>query len=189
MDLRPGEGITTLASSLVFFLVTTSSYLIKPVRPSDLASAIQYSHMSMANTSEVRARLRFGETQLDALADMARIARILDGSLNVAAGLAVIPIYLGPTNFAFANPFDYFVLIGAAISTVSGVITLFSSNEAERRQSAYHELRDRLLATPEGAEDDAALEAAGDGGHAAVRVAPGVAVLPGGGFASLSGSF
>ena len=34
VDLRPGEGITTLASSLVFFLVTTSSYLIKPVRNS-----------------------------------------------------------------------------------------------------------------------------------------------------------
>ena len=34
VDLRPGEGITTLASSLVFFLVTTSIYLIKPVRNS-----------------------------------------------------------------------------------------------------------------------------------------------------------
>lgn len=32
MDLRPGEGFTTLASSLVFFLITTSHYLIKPVR-------------------------------------------------------------------------------------------------------------------------------------------------------------
>ncbi len=32
VDLHPGEGFTTLASSLVFFLVTTSYYLVKPVR-------------------------------------------------------------------------------------------------------------------------------------------------------------
>lgn len=32
VDVCPGEGFTTLASSLFFFLVTTSYYLIKPVR-------------------------------------------------------------------------------------------------------------------------------------------------------------
>lgn len=153
------------------------------------AAAIQYSHMSMGSTSEVRARLRYGETQLDSLADMARIGRIIDGSLNIAAGLAVIPIYLGPNNFEITSPFDYFVLIGAAISTVSGVITLFSSNEAERRQSAYHELRDRLLATPEGAEDDAELEEAAGDDTASITVTPSVAVMPGGGLASVSGTF
>jgi hypothetical protein len=153
------------------------------------AAAIQYSHMAMGSTREVRARLRYGETQLDALADQARIARILDGSLNIAAGLAVIPIFLGPSNFSLSSPFDAFVLIGAAISTVSGVITLFSTNEAERRQSAYHELRDRLMATPEGVEDDDALEAAAADDHAAVTVTPNLAILPGGGFAGLSGSF
>jgi hypothetical protein len=155
------------------------------------AAAIQYAHMPMGTTSQIRARLRYGESQLDSLADMARIGRILDGSLNIAAGLAVIPIFLGPTNFTFTTPFDYFVLIGAGISVVSGVITLFSSNESERRQSAYHELRDRLLATPEGAEDDEALEAAAEDAEraSAVTVTPSIAVTPGGGFASVSGSF
>ncbi len=153
------------------------------------SAAIQYSHMSMGTQSEVRARLRYGEAQLDALADMARIGRILDGSLNIAAGLAVLPVYLGPNNFEITSPFDYFVLIGAAISTVSGVITLFSTNEAERRQSAYHELRDRLLSTPEGAEDDAALETLASDETASIQVTPSVAILPGGGFASLSGTF
>ena len=47
------------------------------------------------------------------------------------------------------NTFDWFVLIGAGISTISGVITLLSSTEAERRWSAYEELRDRLRARGE----------------------------------------
>lgn len=34
LDLRPGEGLTTLASGALFFLVVASYYLIKPVRNS-----------------------------------------------------------------------------------------------------------------------------------------------------------
>ncbi len=45
MDLRPGEGITTLASSLVFFLVTTSYYLIKPVRNSLFVERVGADHL------------------------------------------------------------------------------------------------------------------------------------------------
>jgi hypothetical protein len=123
-------------------------------------AAITYSHMPMTTLAEVRARLRYGERELESLANNAQIARILDGGLSIATGLAVIPVYLGPNNFRVENAFDYFVLIGAAISATTGVITLFSTNESERRWGAYRELRDRLLATEQGAADEAELEAA-----------------------------
>ncbi|GAB4217530.1 MAG: hypothetical protein OHK0013_45120 [Sandaracinaceae bacterium] len=123
-------------------------------------AAITYTHMPMTTLAEVRARLRYGERELESLANNAQISRILDGGLSIATGLAVIPVYLGPNNFSISQPFDYFVLIGAAISATTGVITLFSTNEAERRWGAYRELRDRLLTTEQGAADEAELEAA-----------------------------
>ncbi|AKF08296.1 hypothetical protein DB32_005445 [Sandaracinus amylolyticus] len=115
-------------------------------------AAITYSHMPMTTMAEVQARLDYGERELASLADRARLSRIIDGSLNVAVGLAIIPIYLGPNNFEIRNTFDWFVLIGAGISAISGVITLLSSTEAERRWSAYEELRDRLRARGEGGD-------------------------------------
>jgi hypothetical protein len=124
------------------------------------AAAITYTHMPMTTLAEVRARLRYGERELESLANNAQIARILDGGLSIATGLAVIPVYLGPNDFRVDNAFDYFVLIGAAISATTGIITLFSTNESERRWSAYRELRDRLLATEQGAADEAELEEA-----------------------------
>jgi hypothetical protein len=111
--------------------------------------AITFAHMPMTTMEEVQARLEYGERELEGLADRTRLSRILDGSMNVAVGLAIIPIYLGPNNFEIRNTFDWFVLIGAGISAISGVITLLSSTEAERRWSAYEELRDRLAARGE----------------------------------------
>lgn len=111
--------------------------------------AITFAHMPMTTMDEVQARLDYGERELASLADRSRLSRILDGSINVAVGLAIIPIYLGPNNFEVVNTFDWFVLIGAGISAISGVITLLSSTEAERRWSAYEELRDRLRARGE----------------------------------------
>lgn len=111
--------------------------------------AITFAHMPMTTMDEVQARLDYGERELASLADRARLSRILDGSINIAVGLAIIPIYLGPNNFEVVNTFDWFVLIGAGISAISGVITLLSSTEAERRWSAYEELRDRLRARGE----------------------------------------
>lgn len=159
------------------------------------SAAVQFTHMPMTNLAEVRARLRYGERELESLARNAELARILDGSLSIATGLAVVPIYLGPTNFAFTSAFDYFVLIGAAVSVTTGTITLFSTNEAERRWSSYRDLRDRLLATERGAADDAELERAQEQLEAlrttptGLAFQPIVAVTESAFFAGASGSF
>lgn len=128
--------------------------------PNPSAASIQYTHMPMHSMSDVRARLHYGEHELESLASTAEIARILDGSISIATGLAVVPVYLGPNNWELRSPFDYFVLIGAAVSVITGSITLFTNTESERRWGAYRELRDRLAASEQGAEDEAQLEAA-----------------------------
>jgi hypothetical protein len=157
--------------------------------------AITYAHMPMGNLGEVRARLRYGEHELESLAQTAEIARIIDGALSIGTGLAVVPVYLGPTNFSFSSAFDYFVLIGAAVSATTGVITLFSANEAERRWTAYRELRERLLATEQGAADDAELEraaeelAAFETAPAGTELHPVLAGTTGGLFVGATGTF
>lgn len=164
--------------------------------------AIAFAHMPMTTMDEVRARLEYGERELAGLADRSRISRILDGSLNVAVGLAIIPIYLGPNNFEIVNTFDWFVLIGAGISTISGVITLLSTTEAERRWSAYEELRDRLEARgedtrgrdetssrqdPEAQRDED--EVAAREGALGARIAPMASGSAGGGIVGIQGAF
>lgn len=152
--------------------------------------AIRYSHMPMGSMHEVRERLHYGELQLDSLADQARLGRILDGSINLAVGLAVIPAYLGPNNFQVPNAADWFVLVLAGVSTVMGVVTLVTNTEAERRQSAYHELRDRVLATPEGIADVEAMEREADAqARSDVQVAPILSLGPTGGFAGATLTF
>jgi hypothetical protein len=155
------------------------------------APAIRYSHMPMGSMGEVRERLRYGELQLDGLADQARIGRILDGSINLAVGLAVLPAYLIPNSFEVRDLSDWFVIVLAGVSTVMGVVTLVSTTEAERRQSAYHELRDRVLATPEGMSEEDALEseAATSAQSSSVSVAPILSLSPTGGFAGATVTF
>lgn len=163
--------------------------------PNPSGAAITYAQMPMGNLGEVGARLRYGERELESLAQTAEIARILDGALSIATGLAVVPVYLGPNNFRVESAFDYFVLIGAAVSATTGIITLFTTNEAERRWGAYRELRERLLATEQGAADDAELEQAREQLEAFERSAvegqirPVLAGTQGGLFAGASGTF
>jgi len=114
--------------------------------PSASGVAIAYQHMPMTTHAQVQERLAYGERQLGGLAEQALIARVLDASLNMAAGVAVVPLYLAPNNFEISNPLDYFILIGAGVSLVSGVISLASSSSEEQRWSAYQALRDRLAA-------------------------------------------
>ena len=114
--------------------------------PNASRSSVAYSHMPMTNMEEVEARLLFGEKALEDLARRSRLAHILDASLNVAVGAAVIPIYLAPNDFALDDPFDYFVIIGSGISIISGIISLATRSSAERRWEAYEQLRDRLTA-------------------------------------------
>lgn len=112
--------------------------------PNAQGAAITYQHMPMTNAEEVRARLAYGEAALAGLAEQSLIARVLDASLNMAAGVIVVPIFLAPKGFTIGDPLDYFVLIGAGVSIISGIITLASTSPAEQRWSAYQQLRERL---------------------------------------------
>jgi hypothetical protein len=137
---------------------------------------IKFSHMPMGTMDEVRARLEYGENELSSIANRQQIARILDASINIGVGLAIVPLYLGPNGFDDIDAFGAFVIIGAGISVVSGVISLLTRSEAERRWSSYEELRDRL---------DEEEEARAEG----VRIQVGGGPLPGGGGLSLVGTF
>ncbi|MFK8002278.1 MAG: hypothetical protein AB8H86_21965 [Polyangiales bacterium] len=106
--------------------------------------AIEFSHMPMGSLEDVETRLAFGESALEQIARRARMSRLLDASISVVTGALVLPVYFIPRGFVFDSAFDYFVLIGAGISVITGVVGLASRSDAERRWSAYRELRDRL---------------------------------------------
>ncbi|RLB48941.1 MAG: hypothetical protein DRJ42_22145, partial [Deltaproteobacteria bacterium] len=134
---------------------------------------VEFAHMPMGTTEEVYAKLAYGEQELESIARAFRITRIIDASLNIAVGLAIIPLYLGPNDFE-VDAFGAFVIIGAGISVISGLISLFSRTEAERRWSGYEELLERL---------DEREESAG------IQLRYGAMPLPGGGAFSLGGAF
>jgi hypothetical protein len=113
-----------------------------PLRADDVA--IEYQHMPMANPAEVRDRLLFGERALERLARRARTARLLDASINTGVGALAIPMYLAPADFEIRSGNDYFVIIAAGISLITGVVGFILRTDAERRWSAYKKLRDRL---------------------------------------------
>ena len=173
--------------------------------PDAQGAAITYQHMPMTTREEVQERLAFGERALSGLAEQSLIARVLDASLNLAAGVAVVPIFAAK-EFTISDPLDYFVLIGAGVSVVSGIITLASTSAAEQRWSAYQDLRERLreerseergreaeVEDVEEVEDAEESMAALDGYLLAPRFAPavrfGLAGAPSGGFASVSLTF
>lgn len=136
------------------------------------AVATTFAHMPMRTHREARERLRFGESNLSHLAEMAMISRYLDGGLSILLGLLIVPVYLVPNGFREDDAGSYLVLVSAAFSVTMGLITMFSVGEAERRWGAYDELRSRLAATPEGADDDAVLdELAEDDPRLATRTA------------------
>jgi hypothetical protein len=141
--LTPDEG---LAAYLYIYggVSATRGLLDLFLRPNASGQAVRYSMMPMTTREEVRERLRFGEDALSGVAERALIARVLDGSLNLASGVAVVPVVLARDNFAFDEALDYFVLIGAAVSVVSGIVTLVSSSAEEQRWGAYQQLRERL---------------------------------------------
>ncbi len=131
--------------------------LLVPVTPSE--SAVAYAHpMPLGSYGEARARLRAREGELEGLATAGMVGRVIDGSLGVGVGLAMIPIFVAVGEFDEENPLNYVMLLLAGVSTVTGVITLFSTSDAERRWNNYRELRDRLQVTAAGAEDERWLE-------------------------------
>lgn len=144
----------TYGSGMVVRGVLDLAFLTNPS-----ASALTYANMPMRTYRDVRDRLHYGEDELGHLAEMASISRYLGGSLNIALGLLVIPVYLAPNGFHEEDAGAYIMLLGAAVSVTTGLITLFSTSEAERRWGAYQELRNRLAATVAG-DDDAELDEA-----------------------------
>jgi hypothetical protein len=106
--------------------------------------AVRFAEMPMSNRREVLERLAFGEAALARLAERNRLARLLDAGLNLAVGVAIVPLWLGPNDFTLDEPVDYFIVIAAGISILSGVITLLSETDAERRWRTYAELKERL---------------------------------------------
>ena len=116
------------------------------IRPNASGPSIAFTHMPMGTPDEVQARLLFGEAALERIARRARAARLITASIDVAVGLAVIPMFLGPNEFSVDDPFDYFVLLGSGISVVTGLINLISRSPAERYWAAYSELNQRLQA-------------------------------------------
>lgn len=153
--------------------------------PSEVATT--YAHMPMRTHREVRERLLYGERELAHLAEMGAISRYLDGGLNIALGLLIVPVYLVPNGFREDDVGGYLVLLGAAISVTTGLISMFTVGEAERRWGAYSQLRDQLAATTDGADDDSELEeAAGDDRRA---LGPSVTGRLGVGGLSLDGTF
>ena len=158
------------------------------VTPNPQGVALQFAHMPMASAEEVRERLRFGEENLESLANMARIARILDGGISITAALAVVPAYMVPRNFAFNDVQDYFVAVVSAVSLVTGVITLVSGSDLERRWDSYVALRDRLATGPgrQGAQGEDVISARP---AASLHVTGSLAPIPNGFIAGAAGTF
>ncbi|MCA9576894.1 MAG: hypothetical protein H6726_14995 [Sandaracinaceae bacterium] len=116
------------------------------IRPNASGPSIAFTHMPMGSPSEAQARLAFGEDALRRIARRSRAARLITASLDVAVGLAIIPMFLGPNDFSVGDPFDYFVLLGSGISVVTGLINLLTRSPAEKYWAAYGELDRRLRA-------------------------------------------
>ena len=116
------------------------------IRPNASGPSIAFTHMPMGNEQEAQARLLFGEEALERIARRSRAARLITASIDVAVGLAIIPIFLGPNDFSVRDPFDYFVLLGSGISVVTGLINLVTRSTAEKYWAAYTELNERLSA-------------------------------------------
>lgn len=128
-------GGSSLARAIVHFAL----------QPNASDAAIAFAHMPMNTREEIEARLLFGEATLERLARKARAARLVDGTISIGVGLAVLPIYFGPNGFRFETALDYFVVIGSSLSVVTGILNVVLRSEAERRWRAYKLLRDRLL--------------------------------------------
>lgn len=193
LSIGLGIWLTTESTDQAFanylFLLGSASVargvLDLALRPKASPFAIEFGHMPMRNAAEVQARLEYGEDALQGLARRARISRLLDASISLASGIAVIPFFVTADGFPPDDPIDYFLVIWSGVSVISGIINLATRSSAERRWSAYEELRDRLDDEGQSAAIDEAF--GGDEGGLRFETA-GAAILPGGG-AALSVGF
>lgn len=120
------------------------------LRPDARTPAIRFAHMPMRTEAERQERLRFGEHELESLAERSFITRVVDASINIAGALAVIPAFLIPNDWTIDNPIQAFIFLGPAIQLVGAIITLASQSGAEQRWDAYRRMRQGLEDEEEG---------------------------------------
>ncbi len=142
------------------------------LRPNPQPIALEYMAMASGTREQRLARLRFGEEQLERLADQSATLRYVDSGINIAGAGALVAAYFGirPSGTDF-DPIELIFFIGPAISLVMAVVNLFSRSNAEQRWDAYRQMRERL-------------------GGDLVEVSPAISIDPnGGGWAGLNGRF
>ncbi len=143
------------------------------LRPNPQPIGLEYLSMPGATEDQRLARLRYGEAQLEALAERSAIIRYVDSGINLAGAVGLVAAYFGirPSGVDF-DPVELIFFIGPAVSTVIAVMNLFGQSSAERRWEAYQEMRERM----------------GDDSH--VEITPTLQIDPrGGGLAGLQGRF
>lgn len=127
--LYAGAGIATAAIELF-------------VQPDVANTAVAFQHMPMRTSSEAAARLHYGESALASIASRSTLARILQSSIEIGVGVAVVPILLaGSAGITIDDTWDLIVLISAAGAVVTGTIGLIIPSEAELRWRAYKDAR------------------------------------------------
>ena len=142
------------------------------LRPNPQPIAFQYAGMPNGTRAQRLARLRYGEEQLQSLAEQSAVLRYVDSGINVAGAGALVGAYFGlrPSGRDF-DPIELIFFIGPAVSLVIAVINLFTPSNAERRWDAYSQMRERM-------------------GGDLVEITPMIQVDPrGGGLAGLNGRF
>ncbi|MBX3274092.1 MAG: hypothetical protein KF729_27750 [Sandaracinaceae bacterium] len=160
------------------FMVTGGVQVLRTIvvdfilRPNPQPVALEYLSMRSGNRAERLARLRFGEQQLERLAEQSAILRYVDTGFNVAGAAALVGAYFGMRPDGDFQEFELIFFIGPAISLVMAIVNLFSASNAERRWEAYRTMRERM-------------------GGDLVELTPTFAIDPffGGGSAGLTGRF
>jgi hypothetical protein len=118
--------------------------------PSEQATAFQA--MPTGSIAAARARLKYGEDVLAWAARRARTARLIDGTLTMAGAAGYVPLYWGlrranEPRYRFGDDaVDYLTVVFSTVAFAAGLITTIRKSEAEQRQAAYRELKDRFRA-------------------------------------------
>lgn len=141
------EGEDPLISSYFFILggANITRGIVELALPTGAGDdSIAFENMPQRRPEEVQSRIHFGETALASVARRNRISRMLNGSINIAAALAIVPLHLAPNGFRVDDFYDVFILVGSGISLVTGIVGLVTRSSAERRWLAYQSLDARL---------------------------------------------
>jgi len=145
------------------------------LRPNPQPIAIRYASMPGGTREQRLARLRYGEEQLEALAEQSAILRYVDSGINIVGAGVLVAAYFAireETGVGDFQPYELLFFIGPAVSLVVALINLFTPSNAERRWDAYRQMRERT------------------GGDLAIELTPIIGVDPqGGGFAGVGGRF